>query len=129
MRLRRRTMPDTDLTSLIDVLFILILFFVISAAMIPGQVAVDLPEGAGARPEAKSVVITVQRDGRLSWEGQIMTRDDVYRKAAALPDDSGELLVAADEQLSYGLVASVLEGLRAAGVRSVSLALKGTAQR
>lgn len=125
MRINRRTAPEADLTSLIDVLFILILFFALSTAMIPGQVAAELPEGAGAAPDKPSVVLTVRQDGTVLYDGSKTTLEGAVAQAASRPKDAGDLLVAADENLPYRQVAELLEMLRRAGVTSVALALRG----
>ncbi|NLB82863.1 MAG: biopolymer transporter ExbD, partial [Synergistaceae bacterium] len=49
MTRRRRRGIDLDITPLIDVLFMLIIFFVLTATFLSGQIVVDLPQGEGVR--------------------------------------------------------------------------------
>ena len=47
MRTRPRRKVDLDITPLIDVLFMLIIFFVLTTSFVQGRVEVDLPRGEG----------------------------------------------------------------------------------
>jgi len=64
---RRRLLPTADInvTSLVDVAFVLLIIFMITAPMMQGGVAVELPKAEG-RPLApkEGVIITVDRSGR-----------------------------------------------------------------
>lgn len=125
MRFHRRESPELDLTSLIDVMFNLILFLVLSASFVQGAIPVSLPEGRGSSPQVKSTLVSVAADGKVFWESEPISLDAVIQKATHLRPDQGMLLIAADESRPYGEIAGLLERLRAAGVSSVSLALKG----
>ena len=124
-RVRRGGGAEIDLKSLIDVLFILILFFVLSASFVQGSLPVDLPDGRGSAPDAKSVVITLSPEG-LRWANDPIEEPDLIERALQVQREKGTLILAADRALSYGAVASFLDRMRAAGVQAVSLALKGS---
>lgn len=122
---RRRSSPDVDLTPLIDVLFMLIIFFVLTAAFVRGEVDVQLPEGKGTPVSAVPVVIAVRQDGSISWAGESMAPDAVIVQAREAFLQGQSILLAGDRSVPYGVVASLLDRLRAAGVQEVSLALGG----
>lgn len=114
-----------DLTPLIDVLFMLIIFFVLTAAFVRGEVDVQLPEGKGTPVSAVPVVIAVRQDGSISWAGESMAPDAVIVQAREAFLQGQSILLAGDRSVPYGVVASLLDRLRAAGVQEVSLALGG----
>ena len=70
LRPRRRTRPglnaDINVTSLVDVAFVLLIIFMIAAPMMQGGVEVRLPR-AQARPleSHQGLVVTVDRQGRI----------------------------------------------------------------
>ena len=127
MSRRRRNSPDVDLTPLIDVLFMLIIFFVLTAAFVRGEVDVQLPEGKGTPISAVPVVIAVHQGGSLSWAGESMPPDEVIAHAREAFLQGHTILLAGDRSVPYGVVASLLDRLRAEGVEEVNLALGGEA--
>lgn len=122
---RRRSSPEVDLTPLIDVLFMLILFFVLTAAFVQGRLDVDLPSGQGEPLPAHPLVITVLADGSLLWAGEAVGRDDLLARAREAKETKRPLLLAGDREVPYGLVASLLDGLRREGIDEIGLALGG----
>lgn len=122
---RKRLTPDLDLTPLIDVLFMLILFFVMTASLLQGQILVRLPSGEGTSLQGQPVVLEILSDGRFRYGGKDIDREEMV--ARALQDDKAgrDIVVAADRNVSYGRVTSLLEALRRAGVQDVGLALEG----
>ncbi len=59
-------MADVNVTSLVDVMLVLLIMFMITAPMMQGGVDVELPH-AEARPlePKEGMVVTVNRDGRI----------------------------------------------------------------
>jgi len=74
---RRKTYraADLDITPLIDVLFMLIIFFVLMSSFIHGKLDVDLPSGRGKPFDSgHEIVLTVEKNGRIFWAGKSITR-------------------------------------------------------
>ena len=122
---RKRLTPDLDLTSLIDVLFMLILFFVMTASLLQGQISVRLPSGEGTALQGQPVVLEILADGRFRYGGKEGDREEMVARALQDGKTGREIVVAADRNVSYGQVTSLLEALRRAGVQDVGLALEG----
>lgn len=122
---RRRNDPDVDLTPLIDVLFMLIIFFVLTAAFVRGEVDVTLPHGEGSPVSEVPVILAVHEDGTLAWAGQSLPLPEVILLAREAYDDGQSILLAGDRSVPYGVVATLLDQLRIHGVEQVNLALGG----
>jgi len=126
MRRGKRRDADINITPLIDVLFMLIIFFVLTAVFVQGSIDVDLPQGeAPPVSEHNPIVVTVTAGSDILWAGRPVSPEDMpelVRDALAKSDD---ILIAGDREASYGSVAGVLERLRALGVESVGLAFEG----
>ena len=122
---RKRLQPDLDLTPLIDVLFMLILFFVMTASLLQGQISVRLPSGEGERLANDPVVLEILADGNLRYEGKTVSREEAVREALRQDRAGRDLVLAADRNVPYGKVAALLETLRQGGIRDVGLALEG----
>src|SRR6187551_572433 len=99
-------MADVNVTSLVDVMLVLLIIFMITAPIMQGGVDVELPR-AEARPLSpkEGMVVTVNRDGRIL----VATRKPtgVYLQA--------------DDRVPYGDVVRVLAVVRGAGVQNVGL--------
>jgi Biopolymer transport protein len=122
---RKRMQPDLDLTPLIDVLFMLILFFVMTASLLQGQISVRLPSGEGTALQGQPVILEILASGKYRYDGKDASREEMI--ARALQDDrtGRDIVVAADRTVPYGRVTSLLEALRLEGVQDVGLALEG----
>ncbi|MDR3332202.1 MAG: biopolymer transporter ExbD, partial [Synergistaceae bacterium] len=59
-----------DITPLIDIMFMLIIFFVATTAFVQGAIGVDLPMGGPPPVSQKNpIVLSVRRDSSLLWAG------------------------------------------------------------
>src|SRR5512132_4212762 len=78
---RRRLLPTADInvTSLVDVAFVLLIIFMITAPMMQGGVAAELPR-AEARPltPREGIIVTVDRRGQI-WIDQVRVSYDEFR--------------------------------------------------
>ena len=128
MRIRSHRKVDLDITPLIDVLFMLIIFFVLTTSFVQGRVEVDLPRGEGTPPrEGRTLLVSVKADGTVLWDGTPAASADVPALAAHAVAESRDVLLAGDRAAPYGAVAELLELLRREGLDSAGLALQGAA--
>lgn len=121
----KRRGPDVDLTPLVDTLFMLILFFVLTAAFVQGRIDVNLPRVSGSSIAGTPNVIVVQKDGSLLWNGKPARLEEVSNLARSASDEGQPILIAGDEETNYGAVVSVLDSLQKVGIENVSLAVGG----
>ena len=82
-----------NLTSLIDVIFVLLLFFVVTTTFSrPSQLKIDLPEASsGTPPEAsaqKQLEVLVGADGQYEVNGQLLLTSDLDSLMTALQRES-----------------------------------------
>lgn len=133
----RRQDVTLDLTSLIDVVFLLLLFFLVTASYSDDEAAlpVDLPEGsAGAELTADvRVTVYIRSDGTVAVEEPDGTvADGIPREALAdhmsgLRERTGAVPVflRGDERVLYGEVVEVLDTCRGAGFQRVYNVIRG----
>ena len=91
--LRRGEEPDVNMTSLIDVVLLLLIFFMLSTKFIDeGRLKVRLPE-AGIVPDAttvaKSVEVTVTQEGSYRINGRTLVNNSAETLASALEKTAG----------------------------------------
>ena len=117
-------MADVNVTSLVDVMLVLLIIFMLTAPIMQGGVDVELPR-AEARPLSpkEGMVVTVNRDGRIYVDQTPVTYRDfrvTFRSLVATRKPTGVYLQA-DDRVSYGDVVRVLAVVRGAGVQNVGL--------
>src|SRR5213078_1564510 len=115
---------DINVTSLVDVAFVLLIIFMITAPIMQGGVDVRLPR-AEARPlEPKSgLVVTLDREGRIFMDQAALSYDDFRATFPAFvrtKRPSGVYL-RADGRVAYSSVVQVLAVIRASGITDVGL--------
>lgn len=129
----RRHEATLDLTPLIDVVFLLLIFFLVTATFAQSQaqssVPVDLPEGATGQTVGADERITVhlQDDGTITVEragDEPSTVPDVEQLRRILgelhlEEPGTPVYLRGDREVPYGRVMEVLDTARAAGFRQV----------
>lgn len=128
LRPRRRSTAalnaDVNVTSLVDVAFVLLIIFMITAPMMQGGVEVRLPR-AEARPleSRQALIVTVDRRGRIMVDQTEFSYADfraTFRALVSRRRPSGVYLQA-DRGVPYGDVVRVLAVMRTSGVQNVGL--------
>ena len=117
-------MADVNVTSLVDVMLVLLIIFMLTAPIMQGGVDVELPR-AEARPLSpkEGMVVSVNRDGRIFVDQTPVTYRDfrvTFRSLVATRKPTGVYLQA-DDRVPYGDVVRVLAVVRGAGVSNVGL--------
>lgn len=115
---------DINVTSLVDVAFLLLIIFMIAAPMMQGGVDVRLPQAA-ARPleTREGVVVSVDRRGRIYIDQAPFAWADFRATFGAIvarrrPE---AVYVRADRAADYGVVVRVLAVIRQSGIENVGL--------
>ena len=122
---RRRTI--VQIAPLVDVVFLLLLFFLLTSHLgQEEQIWVRLPESrsaVGAQPDAPPTV-TVRRDGAIFWMGAETDLASLRAVAGALRTSgrADALRIRADREVPIGLLVQVLDEIRLGGVRNLSIA-------
>jgi biopolymer transport protein ExbD len=108
-----------------DVMFMLIIFFVITASFSRGEISVNLPEGQGSKMEGEVTVLNVGTDGKLFINGTEVISSDLADIALKSERSGRKFVIAGDKAAPYGVIASILELLRNKGVTTATLAIEG----
>ena len=129
---RRRHGARLEMTSLMDVMFLVLVFFIycIFDMTVHKGLKVDLPNAAGAEEKGERIVVTVCADDSLQLNGVAVSRDEVVAKVKGLyaADVKMPVLVSGDRKSSLGAGIELLAELKAAGVERVSFQVRGQPQ-
>ncbi|HKV73558.1 MAG TPA: biopolymer transporter ExbD [Gemmatimonadales bacterium] len=115
---------DVNITSLVDVAFVLLIIFMITAPMMQGGVDVELPRAeARPLPTKDAMVVSVDRTGKVFIDETPVTLADfrlTFRALVASRKPTGVYL-RADARVPYGDVIKVLATIRTSGIQNVGL--------
>jgi biopolymer transport protein ExbD/biopolymer transport protein TolR len=119
-----RPTADINVTSLVDVAFVLLIIFMITAPIMQGGVDVQLPR-AEARPlqPKEGLVVSIDRAGRIFVDETPLTFADFRAAFPAMVTarQPTGVYLRADQQVDYGQVVRVLAVMRASGIGDVGL--------
>ncbi|MFH1681943.1 MAG: biopolymer transporter ExbD [Candidatus Eisenbacteria bacterium] len=122
----RKRAPLVNVTSLIDALFLLLIFFMVSSTFrdLPG-IPLDLPEArTGEATRSSGVEVQIDSGGAVRIEGRIVGEGEIAeRLASALgAASSRDLVLRADRGVPYGKVVHVMDLARSLRVSRLIVA-------
>jgi biopolymer transport protein ExbD/biopolymer transport protein TolR len=130
-RKRRRITPQVNITSLIDVILLLLIFFMISTTFVtqPG-IRVDLPKAAAkvknVAQESNTIVITSESAIYINRQ-KIQDIQELREILQGMrkEEQSGDLIVVkADESVAHGIVVSVMDIAKTSGFSRIAIATR-----
>lgn len=130
VRERRRGLR-VDIVPLIDVMFILVVFLLVSTTFRtePLGIDVDLPRAAtGAAQEQAELRITITRQGTMFINGQAASESDIqaHVRSAIQANPNTIVIVSADRRVSYDAVVRAMDAARLGGASRLALSVEST---
>ena len=123
--------PAPNLTPMIDIVFLLIIFFMVGTKFteLERKIGLKVPEvvdrGAlSAAPQRR--IINVYRDGTVTLDKQSVTLEELTNQLADARSQYNELgvLIRGDARGEFQLVASVLNACKQAGIADLSISVE-----
>lgn len=122
---RRRRETVVDLTPLIDIVFQLLIFFLLTATFqdTPSfKVKLPKAKNTDVSKEPKSVVVTLGSDGTYEVEGKTMDASELeLRLCAAAQGESDGVSIKADESTPHKYVVEVMGLAKTCGLNKLSI--------
>lgn len=117
-----------DLTSMMDMTFILLIFLmVIATPAFQHGMAVDLPQASAAgKIEKTDVVVSVSREGAIHVDKKTVTLQELEGalKEYASQPSFGKLILRADGSVQHARVVEVMDVISTAGIRNIAIATR-----
>ncbi len=124
----RRVQAQVGLTPMIDVIFLLLLFFVLSSSFVLQQgISVNLPRTVTVeRPERKDVILIIARNERIFLNNEEIPFNTLWgRLIEELKyQPEGVLIIRADRDVRHGFVVRVMDVAKQAGTLRIAIATK-----
>ena len=126
-RSRRDALPvnaEINLTNLIDVAFVLLIIFMITAPILQGGVDVDLPEADAVPMESnEATIVTVTREGTIYIDKAAVPLSQFGEQIKRIAGDGG-VTVRGDKLVQLGAFMPVLAELQKVGITKINFPLE-----
>ena len=126
---RRHRRVRMEMTSLMDVMFLVLVFFIYSIfdMTVHRGVKVELPNAAGADEKGERLIATILPDDTLQLNGETIGRDALLEKIASqvAAGENPAIIIAGDKAASLGVGIELLSRLKAIGIEKVSFQVSG----
>jgi biopolymer transport protein ExbD len=133
-RKKRRLEVELNVVSFIDIIFNLLVFFILSTSFTTGATSaglvVDLPAAASADQEVRDrdLVIALTKEGLTVVRNRNVVVDELQpllKEWQAEADGAGFVIVQADAEVPHGRVVEVMDKVKSQGIARVVIAAQG----
>ena len=125
-RTREMEESEVNLTPMLDVVFIMLIFFIVTASFVKESgIEVNRPDAATAeKKERGNILVAISQNNQI-WVDKRQVdpralRANIERLYAENPQ--GAVVIQADKESKNGLLVQVMDAARMAGVYNVSIA-------
>ncbi len=125
-RQRANVSSEVNLTPMLDVVFIMLIFFIVTASFVK-ESGIDVtrpPAATATRKERGNILIAITANDQVWMDRRQVDpralRANIERMHAENPQ--GSVVIQADTKSTNGLLVKVMDAARSSGVSSVSLA-------
>jgi biopolymer transport protein ExbD len=123
--------PALNLTSMIDVLFLLIIFFMVATKFdeMERNIEVAVPQvgqAGDSAPPPQPLVVTVLAEGRVELDGAPLTFEELTARLAAArtPLTDPSVVIRGDAQCPFQHIASALAACQQAGISDLGITVR-----
>lgn len=125
--LRVQQQPRLMIIPMIDIMFFLLVFFIMSTLYMVEQrtIPVNLPQTVSAKHDLqKQIAVAITADGKVFFNQEEIPRVLIAKRVQAEMARQQEIsfVLRADKRVDYGQVISVLDELKSLGVQRVAIA-------
>ncbi len=131
LKLQQDEIPNLNLTSLIDVLFLLIMFFMVATKFdeYDRNIDVSVPEVADVGDSAappEPMVVSVLTDGHVELDGRTVTLSELTTQLSAARRQLSEptVVIRGDAKCSFQNVAAALAACRQANISELGISVR-----
>ena len=124
--------PQLALTSMLDVIFLLLCFFVTVSVFSQweNEISIKLPDAKTSEEPDRlpgEIVVNLARDGKVTVNGQVWTLPDLQTRLAKVSKyyPGQPVIIRADKEVRYETLVGLIDACRAADVWNFSLATEG----
>jgi biopolymer transport protein ExbD len=118
------SMADINVTSLVDIMMVLLIIFMLTSQYIQSGIQLKLPKAnSTVIKETDAITISVNKNRKIYINDDVVKNVDQVSQALKTLKATGEsrVYVRADENVPYGIVMEVIGEVKAAGITDVGM--------
>lgn len=118
LKLKDEDFSSFDITPLVDVVFLLLIFFLLTLASVQPSIELNLPEASTAKIQdhQSPYTIAVREDGSFTLNNEAASLEDLGK----IPQGS-EVMLLEDKKGPYGIFITILDTLRKNSIDRISI--------
>ena len=122
------TMTELNITPLLDLVFVLLVIFIITTPQLVNNLEINLPSGkpppADNRPKPKPTRIEVNGTGTISLNDVVVSLPELKARLQQLKADNPDLgvVVKGEDEVDYQIMVDVMDTLRQLDITKMGLA-------
>lgn len=103
---RNKVSAEANMSSISDLVFLLLIFFIVMSTMAVNGEAVNLPKTSTGESVAGAVSVTITKDLEFSINSEVVSKEEIKSKLEALmagkPDDKRTVILNVDRDVPTG---------------------------
>ncbi|MBL1242786.1 MAG: biopolymer transporter ExbD [Sulfurimonas sp.] len=117
-----------DMTPMLDIVFIMLIFFIVTTSFVKESgIEVNKPQASTAKNDKKtSIIVGINKAGEIWIDKHLVDiralRSTVEKLHADTPD--GSVVITADTKAETGVLVSVMDQIKLAGINKISIGAK-----
>ncbi len=122
--MKRREKLSTDLTPLVDVIFILLIFFIVTSVFKKDELALmlDLPSSNAKESQIEQKEITIELgETKIAYKGKEIELNDLNLALRLIKNRNDAIILRIDKNVKYERVVKILDLLQAQNLNNLAL--------
>ena len=121
--------PVLEITPLVDVVFLLLIFFLLTATFVRNpNIPIRLPQASvnQVTPQKRDIMVGITTEGEIRYESKTITINGLRREMQKIHTDAPEtmVLIQADRQSRHGRVVEVMDLAKQVGFERIGIAIE-----
>ena len=120
----RSSLAEINITPLVDVVLVLLVIFMIAAPVLQSGIEVNVPKTKTVKEITEQrLVLTIDRDQQLFLGDKPINIHELPTRLRVPGTDPAKQVIylRADERVSFGVFATVMDGVKQAGITNISI--------
>lgn len=114
-----------DIAPLIDIVFMLLLFFILTSNFIKPSIPLKLPEASNKKKiEDQDIMISINDKGKIYFNRELVSIDflEIKLRKAIEKDEDQRVIFQGDERILYKDFVTILDKIKSSGVKDINIA-------
>jgi biopolymer transport protein TolR len=119
---RKSALAEINVIPLVDIMLVLLIIFMITAPLMQQGIDVNLPKAKGKSiEETEKINIVITKEGKIYVNEKLSTIQELQSILSAFKDSNVSVLLRADKDVPYGLVAEIMGEIKASGIERIGM--------